>query len=156
MFRAQTLWVIVDGSAPFVSVHRKKVIMFSTADVGTSKVFKSISLVNTVTCVKFIDSFLLAGKCSDGISGILRLRLSASRLLLFAILINILLLVFLGIGNVLLVYNTDCRRLCLRRKIFDKATIHGIEFNVNKLLLAIHGENYVAIYSLKLQKNDFM
>lgn len=37
-------------------------IMFSTKDVYHSKIFKSKSLINTVTCVKFVDSFLLAGK----------------------------------------------------------------------------------------------
>lgn len=88
-------------------------IMFSCKDVEKSKLFKSVSLINTVSCVKFIDRFLLV-----------------------------------GIGNILLVYDTESRKLCLRRKIFDKASIHGIQFNDKQMLVAIHGEKYVAIYKL--------
>lgn len=57
----------------------------------------------------------------------------------------------LGIGNILLVYDTESRKLCLRRKIFDKASIHGIQFNDKQMLVAVHGERYVAIYKLTSQ-----
>lgn len=52
-------------------------------------------------------------------------------------------------------YDTNSRQLCGRRKIFDKATIHGIQFNTKETLMAINGERYVAIYKVETQM-DFM
>ncbi|XP_050428277.1 uncharacterized protein LOC126838155 [Adelges cooleyi] len=87
--------------------------MFSYTDVIESDVFKSITLINTVTCVKFVGCYLFA-----------------------------------GVGNCLLVYDTRTKSLSLRKKIFDKASIHGIQNNNDTTLIAIHGENYVAIHKL--------
>jgi len=39
----------------------------------------------------------------------------------------------------------------VRRKIFDKSSIHGIQFNDKQMLVAIHGENNVAIYKVMAQ-----
>lgn len=108
--------------------------MFSTGDVGKSKVFKSVTLINTVTCVKFVGRFLLAGK---SVSGFLPFSLTYFP--------------FAGVGNVLLVYDTDSRQSCGQRKIFDKATIHGVRVNAKGTLVAIHGEKYVAIYKLETE-----
>ncbi|XP_025209201.1 WD repeat-containing protein 6-like isoform X2 [Melanaphis sacchari] len=90
--------------------------MFSYNDVEKSRLFKPISLINTVSCVRFSNNFLLA-----------------------------------GIGNILLVYDTESHKLCVRRKIFDKSSIHGIQFNDKQMLMAVHGEKYVAIYKVMKQ-----
>lgn len=54
-------------------------------------------------------------------------------------------------GNILLLYDIDSKQLCERRKIFDKATIHGIQFNAKEMLVTIYGEKYVAIYKVENQ-----
>lgn len=52
-----------------------------------------------------------------------------------------------------MIYDTSFCQLCERRKIFDKATIHGIQFNTKETLMAINGERYVAIYKVEAQIN---
>jgi hypothetical protein len=51
----------------------------------------------------------------------------------------------------LLIYDVASRQLCGRQKIFDKATVHGIQFNNTEILVAIHGEKYVAIYKVEIE-----
>lgn len=51
----------------------------------------------------------------------------------------------------LLIFDIEDRELCGRKQIFDKATIHGIQFNAEETLLLIHGEKNVAVYMINTQ-----